>query len=125
MRGEKFFVGNSRQHEQVQVEVTVKCSSRGHKWTRPSIVTSISHDDFNNDNNALLNVLALQLPTENWSRLEYDVIGENKKVIEHRVIMDCSTMEFEYFEGLQCVLYEMVGEKISTNTWKFTLYSKP
>ena len=125
MLGEKFFVGNSRQHEQVQVQVTVKCSSPGHMWTRPAVVRSISHHDFNNDHDTLLKVLASQLPTENWSRLEYDVIGENNKLIEHRDIMDCRTMEFEYFEDLQSVLYDMVGGEISTNTWKFTLYSKP
>ena len=77
------------------------------------------------DHNALLNFLQAQLPTKDWSRLLYQVIGKNNKVLESRVIMDHRTMEFEYFEDLQSVLYEMVGDAISTNKWKFTLYRKP
>jgi len=115
----------STQQQKVQVEVIVKCSDPTQKCTSPPVVTYISQEDFNTDHDALLKFLQAQLPTKHWSRLSYQVIGQNNKVIESRVIMDHTDMEFEYFEDLQRVLYEMVGDTISTNKWKFTLYRKP
>jgi hypothetical protein len=115
----------STQQQKVQVEVIVKCSDPRQKCTSSPVVTYISQQDFINDNNALLNFLQAQLPTKDWSRLLYHVIGKNNKVLESRVIMNHSTMEYEYFEDLQSVLHEMVGDAISTNKWKFTLYRKP
>jgi hypothetical protein len=115
----------STQQQKVQVEVIVKCSNPTQKCTSSPVVTYISQQDFNTDHDALLKFLQAQLPTKYWSRLSYEVIGQTNKVIESRDIMDNSTMEYEYFEDLQSVLYEMVGNAISTNKWKFTLYRKP
>jgi hypothetical protein len=89
------------------------------------VVRNFSHQDFEEDYDALLKFLRESLPAQNWSRLAYEVFDKNNKHIEQKVIMDYRSMEYEFIEDLQNMLYEMVGDGISTNTWKFTLYSKP
>ncbi len=88
------------------------------------VVRNFSHQDFENDYDALFNFLKKSLPEEKWSRVIYEVFDKNNTRIDRRCIMDYRSMQYEFVGDLQNVLYEMVGDEISTNTWKFTLYSK-
>jgi hypothetical protein len=139
---EKYFINDSRQPQQVQVHAIVKYPRSRQTSTHDPVVRKFSHQDFEEDHNALpvvrksshqdfkedndalFKFLKESLPTEKWSRLTFEVFNKNNKfIVEHRGIMDCRDMEYSFVEDLQCVLYDMVGEEISTNTWKFTLYS--